>query len=46
MNYIDMNMKKDYINNTIGIIMSKEGDQIVVKYATDERILMTTYQLN
>ena len=45
MNYIDMNMKKDYMNNTIGIIMCKEDNEIVVKYVTDERILMTTYQL-
>jgi len=46
MNYIDMNMKKDYMNNTIGIIMCKEDNKIVVKYATDERILMTTYKIN
>lgn len=45
MNYIDINMKKDYMNKTLGIIMCKEGDEIVVKYATDERILMTTYNL-
>ena len=45
MNYIDMNMKKDYMNNTIGIIMSREGDEIIVKYVTDEKILMTTYNL-
>lgn len=46
MNYIDMNMKKEYMNKTIGIIMCKEDDEIVVKYVTDERILMTTYKLN
>jgi len=45
MNYIDINMKKDYMNNTIGIILCKEGNEIVVKYVTDERILMTTYNL-
>ena len=45
MNYIDMNMRKDYMNETIGVIMCKEGDNIVIKYATDDRILMTTYNL-
>ena len=45
MNYIDINIKKDYMNKTIGIILSKEGDEIVVKYVTDERILFSTYQL-
>lgn len=46
MNYIDGNIKKDYMNKTIGIILCKEDNEIVVKYVTDERILFTTYQLN
>ena len=46
MNYIDENIKKDYMNKSIGIILCKEDDEIVVKYVTDERILFTTYQLN
>ena len=45
MNYIDSNLKKDYMNKTIGIILCKEDDEIVVKYVTDERILMSTYEL-
>ena len=45
MNYIDTNIKKDYMNKTIGIILCKEDDEIVVKYVTDERILFTTYEL-
>lgn len=45
MNYIDENIKKDYMNNTIGIILCKEEDKIVVKYVTDEKILITTYNL-
>ncbi len=45
MNYIDKNMKKDYMNKTIGIILCKEDNEIVVKYVTDERVLMTTYNL-
>lgn len=46
MNYIDRNIKKDYMNKSIGIILCKEDDEIVVKYVTDERILFSTYQLN
>lgn len=45
MNYIDENIKKNYMNNTIGIILCKEEDKIVVKYVTDEKILITTYNL-
>ena len=45
MNYIDSNIKKDYMNKSIGIILCKEDDEIVVKYVTDERILMSTYEL-
>lgn len=46
MNYIDYNIKKDYMNNTIGIILCKENDEIVIKYVTDVNILLSTYQLN
>jgi len=45
MNYIDSNIKKDYMSESIGIILCKEDDEIVVKYVTDERILFTTYEL-
>lgn len=45
MNYIDMNIKKYYMNKTIGIILCKENEEIVIKYVTDERILFSTYQL-
>ena len=45
MNYIDANIKKDYMNKSIGIILCKEDDEIVVKYVTDERILLSTYEL-
>ena len=34
------------MNNTIGIILCKENDEIVIKYVTDLRILFTTYKLN
>lgn len=46
MNYIDYNIKKSYMNKTIGLILCKEGNEIVIKYVTDERILMSTYELS
>ena len=46
MNYIDTNIKKNYMNESIGIILCKEDDEIVVKYITDERVLFSTYKLN
>ena len=46
MNYIDTNIKKAYMNKSIGIILCKEDDEIVVKYVTDERVFLSTYQLN
>ena len=45
MNYIDCNIKKNYMNNTIGIILCKDDNNIVVKYVTDERILFSTYKI-
>ena len=45
MNYIDSNLKKESMNKTIGIILCKEGSEIVIKYITDERILFSTYKL-
>jgi len=45
MNYLDSNIKKDYMNKTIGIILCKENNEIVVKYITDERILFSTYKI-
>lgn len=46
MNYIDLNVKRNYMNNTIGIILCRENNEIVIKYVTDERILFSTYKLN
>ena len=45
MNYIDENIKKSYMNNTIGIILCKEGDNVIIKYITDDRIHLSTYKL-
>jgi len=45
MNYIDEHVKKDYINKTIGIILCKEGNKIVIKYVTNEKLFVSTFQL-
>ena len=45
MNYIDTNIKKDYMNKSIGIILCKEENKIVLKYCTDERVYASTYKL-
>ena len=45
MNYIDMNIKRDYHNDTIGIIICKQDNKYVIKYCSDERILSRTYQV-
>ena len=45
MNYIDKNIKKDYMNKTIGIILCKENNELVIKYITDEKIFFSIYEL-
>ena len=45
MNYIDENIKSSNQNKTIGIIMTKIGNEYVMKYCSDERIFNTTYLL-
>ena len=45
MNYINKNIKKEYMNKTIGLILCKEDNKIVLKYSTDEKIFASTYQL-
>ena len=45
MNYIDNNLKKIFQDKTIGIIISREDNQYVIKYSSDDRILSRTYHL-
>ena len=45
MNYIDTNVRKEYMNKTIGIILCKEGNEIVAKYIDDNNALISTYKL-
>ena len=46
MNYIDSNIKDITDNKTIGIIICKEENNFVIKYASDDRILQRKYILN
>ena len=45
MNYIDKNVKDMNHSNTIGIIITKKENKLVMEYVSDERIFNTTYEL-
>lgn len=45
MNYIDKNIKKEIFNKTIGIIITKENDKLVIAYSSNPDIYTTTYEL-
>ena len=45
MKYIDKNMKKEIFNKTIGIIITKEKDKLVISYCSNPNIYNTTYEL-
>src|SRR5574344_1721639 len=43
MNYIDKNIKKVHHNETIGIILCKEEDKLVMKYCSNSNIFSSKY---
>ena len=43
MNYIDKNVKKIGMDNTIGLIISKYKNEYIIEYSSDSRIKVTTY---
>ena len=45
-NYIDKNVKTVEDNNTIGIILSKRNNKIVLEYCSDSRIFFKEFILN
>ena len=45
MNYVDKNMKKSFHNKTIGIILCKYDNKIVMEYCSNPNIYKTTYKL-
>ncbi|MBR1376895.1 MAG: DUF1016 family protein [Bacilli bacterium] len=46
MNYIDENIKTINQDKTIGIIICRENNEFIIKYASDDRILSREYILN
>lgn len=46
MNYIDENIKKIYHNKTIGLILCKEDDYLVMKYCSNNNIFSSKYEIN
>ena len=44
-NYVDENMKKESFNPTIGVLVAKEGNYLVMKYCTNKNIYNTTYKI-
>ena len=45
MNYIDRNLKTIYQNNTVGIIITRENNEFVIKYCSNKNLFQTTYEL-
>ena len=43
--YVDENMKKESFNPTIGVLVAKEGNYLVMKYCTNKNIYKTTYKI-
>ena len=43
MNYVDKNIKTDFQNKTIGIIICKKDNKYVIEYSSDERIYRTPF---
>ena len=44
-NYVDENMKKESFDPTIGVLVAKEGNYLVMKYCTNKNIYKTTYKI-
>lgn len=45
MNYIDDNLKTFYQNKTVGIIITRENNEFVIKYCSNENLFQTTYEI-
>ena len=44
-NYVENNIKKNYHNKTIGILIVKKKNRYVIEYMTSNDIYVTTYML-
>jgi len=45
MNLVDNNLKKEFHNSTIGIIVSKEQNKFIVSFVSSNNIIPITYQI-
>ena len=45
MNYVDKHILKPFHDKTIGIILCKKENKLVLEYVSDERIFTTTYKI-
>lgn len=45
MNLVDDNLKKEFHNSTIGIIVSKYQDKFIVSFVSSNNIIPITYQI-
>ena len=45
MDYIDKNIKQQFHNNTIGIIISKSHNKYIATFVSEEDIIPLTYEL-
>lgn len=45
MNYVDRNIKGFSHNQTIGIIICRQDNKLVLEYCNDSRIFSTTYEI-
>ena len=39
-------MRKEFHDNTVGVIICKREDEFVLEYCSDDRIFTTTYKIN
>ena len=44
-NYINKHLKKEYMNNTLGLLIVKRNNKLVLEYTTNKDIYVTTYKL-
>lgn len=45
MNYVDKNVKEINHDKTIGIIICKKDNKLVLEYCSDKRFFSTTYEI-
>ena len=46
MNYVDKNIKEVFNDKSVGVIICRKEDKYVLEYCSDDRIFMTTYEMN